>query len=119
MLSKSAAQLDRDIREGMREGGREGGTYPEGLQRLGSGLVNVEELDDLVGAAGGEGGREGGREGRKGGLTRKVCKGSGVDSLTSRSLMVLSALPVAKEVSFRQARSRMGASCTLFHFCWV
>jgi len=61
--------------------------------------------------------REGGREG--GTLTRNVCEGSGAGWLRSRSLMVLSALPVAKEVSFRQARSRIGASWRFFHFCCV
>ena len=48
-------------------------------------------------------------------LTRKVWRGSEEGWETSNSLMVLSAEPVAKDVSLRQARSRMGASWRFAH----
>ncbi len=96
-------------REGGREGEREGGGEGGGRKFSETNLSRPRKRR-----------REGGTKGRKEGrLTRNVCKGSGVGWLRSRSLIVLSALPVAKEVSFRQARSRMGASCRFFHFCCV
>lgn len=50
-------------------------------------------------------------------LTRKVWVGSAC--ARSKSLIVLSAEPVAKDESSRQDRSRMGASCAPTHLCCV
>lgn len=48
--------------------------------------------------------------------TRNVCKGSDPSCFKSKSLIVLSALPVANDVSFRHARSKIGASWIRAHF---